>query len=40
VEWSALRDGDRIAVGRHTLWFLDTTAVAATTAPGAGATTG
>jgi hypothetical protein len=29
VEWSALTDGDRIAVGRHTLWFLDTTAVAA-----------
>jgi pSer/pThr/pTyr-binding forkhead associated (FHA) protein len=25
VEWSALRDGDRIALGRHTLWFLDTT---------------
>ena len=29
VEWSPLRDGDRIAVGRHTLWFLDTTAVPA-----------
>jgi pSer/pThr/pTyr-binding forkhead associated (FHA) protein len=29
VEWSALRDGDRIAVGRHTLWFLDTTEVGA-----------
>jgi pSer/pThr/pTyr-binding forkhead associated (FHA) protein len=28
VEWSPLSDGDRIAVGRHTLWFLDTTAVA------------
>jgi pSer/pThr/pTyr-binding forkhead associated (FHA) protein len=28
VEWSALHDGDRIAVGRHTLWFVDTTAVA------------
>jgi pSer/pThr/pTyr-binding forkhead associated (FHA) protein len=25
VEWSPLRDGDRISVGRHTLWFLDTT---------------
>jgi predicted component of type VI protein secretion system len=30
VEWSPLTDGDRIAVGRHTLWFLDTTAIAAT----------
>jgi pSer/pThr/pTyr-binding forkhead associated (FHA) protein len=29
VEWSPLGDGDRIAVGRHTLWFLDTSAVAA-----------
>jgi pSer/pThr/pTyr-binding forkhead associated (FHA) protein len=29
VEWSALRDGDRIAVGRHTLWFLDTSDVRA-----------
>jgi len=29
VEWSELRDGDRISVGRHTLWFLDTTAVEA-----------
>jgi pSer/pThr/pTyr-binding forkhead associated (FHA) protein len=29
VEWSPLTDGDRIAVGRHTLWFLDTTRVAA-----------
>jgi pSer/pThr/pTyr-binding forkhead associated (FHA) protein len=29
VEWSPLNDGDRITVGRHTLWFLDTTAVAA-----------
>ena len=27
VEWSALSDGDRIAVGRHTLWFLDTNVV-------------
>jgi pSer/pThr/pTyr-binding forkhead associated (FHA) protein len=25
VEWSPLGDGDRIAIGRHTLWFLDTT---------------
>ena len=33
VEWSPLRDGDRIAVGRHTLWFLDTTAVPTAPAP-------
>jgi pSer/pThr/pTyr-binding forkhead associated (FHA) protein len=26
VEWSALRDGDEILVGRHSLWFLDTSA--------------
>jgi pSer/pThr/pTyr-binding forkhead associated (FHA) protein len=32
VEWSPLTDGDRIAVGRHTLWFLDTRAVATTPA--------
>jgi pSer/pThr/pTyr-binding forkhead associated (FHA) protein len=32
VEWSALGDGDRITVGRHTLWFLDTSAAPATTA--------
>jgi hypothetical protein len=29
VEWSALNDGDRITVGRHTLWFLDTAATPA-----------
>jgi FHA domain len=42
VEWSPLRDGDRITVGRHTLWFLDTAAAttSATTAPEAGAATG
>ena len=33
VEWSPLSDGDRISVGRHTLWFLDTTAVQAPTEP-------
>jgi pSer/pThr/pTyr-binding forkhead associated (FHA) protein len=32
VEWSPLADGDRISVGRHTLWFLDTAAVEATPA--------
>ena len=25
VEWSPLTDGDEIAVGRHTIYFLDTT---------------
>ena len=33
VEWSPLTDGDRVAVGRHTLWVLDTTGIA--TAPAA-----
>jgi hypothetical protein len=27
VEWSPLRDGDEIAVGRHLLWFIDTAMV-------------
>jgi pSer/pThr/pTyr-binding forkhead associated (FHA) protein len=27
VEWSPLKDGDQITVGRHTLWFLDTATV-------------
>ena len=27
VEWSPLRDGDQITVGRHTLWFFDTATV-------------
>jgi pSer/pThr/pTyr-binding forkhead associated (FHA) protein len=27
VEWSPLRDGDEITVGRHTLYFMDTAAV-------------
>jgi pSer/pThr/pTyr-binding forkhead associated (FHA) protein len=27
VEWSALKDGDQIMVGRHTLWFMDTASV-------------
>jgi len=30
VEWSELRDGDEIAVGRHSIWFIE--AEAATTA--------
>jgi pSer/pThr/pTyr-binding forkhead associated (FHA) protein len=29
VEWSALGDGDEILVGRHSLWFLDTTTAGA-----------
>jgi pSer/pThr/pTyr-binding forkhead associated (FHA) protein len=33
VEWSALRDGDLISVGRHTIHYLDTTAVDASAAP-------
>jgi pSer/pThr/pTyr-binding forkhead associated (FHA) protein len=41
VEWSALTDGDRIAVGRHTLWFLDTTGVTPSpAAPGQPVATG
>jgi pSer/pThr/pTyr-binding forkhead associated (FHA) protein len=28
VEWSVLSDGDEILVGRHSIWFLDTTSVA------------
>jgi pSer/pThr/pTyr-binding forkhead associated (FHA) protein len=35
VEWSVLADGDEILVGRHSIWFLDTTAVAQQT-PAAG----
>ena len=40
VEWSALTDGDRITVGRHTLWFLDTAAAPAAAAPAASASGG
>jgi pSer/pThr/pTyr-binding forkhead associated (FHA) protein len=29
VEWSPLRDGDEITVGRHTIFYLDTTTVGA-----------
>jgi len=35
VEWSLLADGDEILVGRHSIWFVDTTAVVAQ-APAAG----
>jgi pSer/pThr/pTyr-binding forkhead associated (FHA) protein len=27
VEWSQLADGDEVAIGRHTLYFMDTTTV-------------
>jgi pSer/pThr/pTyr-binding forkhead associated (FHA) protein len=27
VEWSQLADGDEVAIGRHTLFFIDTTTV-------------
>jgi len=27
VEWSPLKDGDHVIVGRHTLWFVDTATV-------------
>jgi pSer/pThr/pTyr-binding forkhead associated (FHA) protein len=40
VEWSALRDGDRISVGRHTLWFVEVAAVAAGSVPAAAASGG
>ena len=33
VEWRALADGDEITVGRHSLWFLDTTTVGAASRP-------
>jgi hypothetical protein len=33
VEWSPLADGDAISIGRHVLYFLDTSAVAPAAAP-------
>ena len=32
VDWSPLRDGDAITIGRHVLYFLDTAAVASAAA--------
>jgi pSer/pThr/pTyr-binding forkhead associated (FHA) protein len=32
VEWSPLADGDEVTIGRHTLFFMDTTTVGATVA--------
>jgi pSer/pThr/pTyr-binding forkhead associated (FHA) protein len=31
VEWSPLADGDMITIGRHTVYFMDTTKVASST---------
>jgi pSer/pThr/pTyr-binding forkhead associated (FHA) protein len=33
VEWSPLTDGDELAVGRHSLYFLDTVSTPAPTSP-------
>src|SRR3954447_59063 len=33
VEWSPLTDGDELAIGRHSLYFLDTVSTPATTSP-------
>ena len=38
VEWSPLKDGDQIVVGRHTLFFMDTATVGSPTASVASAT--
>jgi FHA domain-containing protein len=35
VEWSPLTDGDAISIGRHVLYFLDTSPVPAAPAPAA-----
>ena len=37
VEWSPLKDGDQILVGRHTLFFLDTATVGSPVAAAASA---
>ena len=39
VEWSPLKDGDQVVVGRHTLFFVDTATVGSA-APSAKATVG
>ena len=36
VEWSPLKDGDQILVGRHTLYFLDTATVGSPVGAAAG----
>jgi pSer/pThr/pTyr-binding forkhead associated (FHA) protein len=35
VEWSPLQDGDEVVIGRHAMYFVDTTAVPAETSPAA-----
>jgi pSer/pThr/pTyr-binding forkhead associated (FHA) protein len=35
VEWSPLHDGDEVVIGRHAMYFMDTTAVAAEASPAA-----
>jgi len=37
VEWSPLKDGDQVLVGRHTLYFLDTATVGSPVAAAASA---
>ncbi|HEX8104925.1 MAG TPA: FHA domain-containing protein [Solirubrobacteraceae bacterium] len=39
VEWSPLRDGDEITVGRHRIFFLDTATVGSTAPPATAALT-
>jgi pSer/pThr/pTyr-binding forkhead associated (FHA) protein len=36
VEWSPLTDGDEVAIGRHTLYFMDTATVGSSVADEAG----
>ena len=38
VEWSPLADGDEIAIGRHTLFFMDTAVMGSSPAPAPAAT--
>ena len=35
VEWSPLSDGDEVVIGRHAMYFMDTTAVPAQASPAA-----
>jgi pSer/pThr/pTyr-binding forkhead associated (FHA) protein len=39
VEWSPLTDGDEVAIGRHTLHFMDTSTVGSPVASGGAITT-
>jgi pSer/pThr/pTyr-binding forkhead associated (FHA) protein len=38
VEWCQLADGDEVAIGRHTLYFMDTTAVGSSVGSGSAVT--